>query len=87
MDQNWIDSFREKLDQHYTWPALYIFKFIVPTGKEAEVKQLFPHHTAVEKLSKQGNYTSVTVEMVMPSGEEVLTIYIKASKIEGIVAL
>jgi uncharacterized protein len=87
MDQNWIDSFREKLDQHYTWPALYIFKFIVPTGKEAEVKQLFPNHTTVEKLSKQGNYTSVTVEMMMPSGEEVLSIYIEASKIEGIVAL
>jgi hypothetical protein len=87
MDQNWIDSFREKLDQHYTWPAAYIFKFIVPTGKELEVKQLFPHHTTVEKRSKQGNYTSVTVEMMMQSGEEVLTIYIEASKIEGIVAL
>ncbi len=87
MDQNWMDSFREKLDQHYTWPALYVFKFIVPTGREGEVKQLFPFHSSVEKLSKQGNYKSVTVEMVMPSGEAVLEIYIQASKIEGIVAL
>ena len=87
MDQNWIDSFREKLDKHYAWPAIYIFKFIVPTGKEGEVKQLFPLHTPVEKLSKQGNYKSVTVEVMMPSGEAVLNIYIQASKIEGIVAL
>lgn len=87
MDQTWIDSFREKLDQHYTWPALYVFKFIVPTGKEDEVKQLFPLHTTVEKLSKQGNYTSVTAEMMMTSGDAVLNIYIEASKIEGIVAL
>ena len=87
MDQNWIDSFRKKLDQHYTWPALYIFKFIVPTGKEEEVKQLFPRHTPVEKISKQGNYKSMTVEMMMPSGDAVLSIYLQASKIEGIVAL
>ena len=87
MDQNWIDSFREKLDQHYAWPSLYVFKFIVPTGKEGEVKQLFPLHAAVEKLSKQGNYKSITVEMMMLSGEAVLDIYIQASKIEGIVAL
>ena len=87
MDQTWIDSFREKLDQHYTWPALYVFKFIVPTGKEDEVKQLFPLHVTMEKLSKQGNYTSVTAEMLMPSVDAVLEIYIKASAIEGIVAL
>jgi uncharacterized protein len=87
MDQNWINSFREKLDQHYTWPSLYVFKFIVPSGKEDEVKQLFPLHTSHEKSSKQGNYKSVTVEMMMPSGDAVLEIYIKASKIEGIVAL
>lgn len=87
MDQNWIDSFREKLDRHYTWPALYVFKFIVPAGREEEVKQLFPLQPTVEKSSKQGKYKSVTVEMLMSSGEEVLTIYIEASKIEGIVAL
>jgi hypothetical protein len=87
MDENWINSFREKLDQHYTWPSLYVFKFIVPAGKENEVKQLFPLHTTLEKSSKQGNYKSVTAEMVMPSGEAVLSIYIQASKIEGIVAL
>jgi putative lipoic acid-binding regulatory protein len=87
MEPNWIDSFREKLDQHYAWPALYVFKFIVPAGKEGEVKELFPLHAAMEKSSKQGNYKSVTVEMMMPSAEAVLEIYIRASKIEGIVAL
>jgi uncharacterized protein len=87
MDENWINSFREKLDQHYTWPSLYVFKFIVPAGKEDEVKQLFPFHATLEKSSRQGNYKSVTAEMMMPSGDAVLSIYIQASKIEGIVAL
>jgi uncharacterized protein len=87
MDENWIDSFREKLDEHYAWPAMYIYKFIVPTGKEDLVKQLFPLTPATEKLSKQGNYTSVTVQKMMYSSEAVIEIYIKASEIEGIVAL
>ena len=87
MDKNWIDSFREKLDEHHTWPAIYIYKFIVPTGKEDLVKQLFPLSPATEKLSKQGNYTSVTVRKMMHSSEAVIEIYMKASEIEGIVAL
>jgi uncharacterized protein len=87
MDSKWMNSFREKLDQHYTWPSVYLFKFIVPTGKESEVKKLFPAQTTSDKLSKQGNYTSVTVEMVMPSSEAVIAVYEQASRIEGIVAL
>lgn len=87
MDENWINSFREKLDKHYAWPALYIYKFIVPTGQEENIKKLFPLNHATEKLSKQGNYTSVTVQAMMHSSDAVIEIYVKASKIEGIVAL
>ena len=87
IDKNWIDGFREKLDQHYRWPALYVFKFIVPTGKEDELKQLFPLHTSTEKASSQGKYTSVTYKMMMPSSEAVIEVYQKASTIEGIIAL
>jgi putative lipoic acid-binding regulatory protein len=87
MDQEWIISFRAKLDQHYAWPALYVFKFIVPTGKEEQVKKLFPLHTTTEKLSKQGNYISITIQMMMPSSDAVIRIYQQASTIEGLIAL
>jgi hypothetical protein len=87
MDQNWIESFREKLDQHYSWPSLYIFKFIVPHGKEDEVKRLFPKHNVTERQSNQGKYISVTVEMMLPSSQAVIDVYVQASAIEGIVAL
>jgi uncharacterized protein len=86
MDQQWLDNFREKLDQHHSWPSLYVFKFIVPTGKEGEVKLLFPRNTVTEKLSEHGKYTSVTAQVMMQSSEAVINIYIQASKIEGIVA-
>jgi putative lipoic acid-binding regulatory protein len=87
MDEQWINGFREKLDQHYTWPSLYIFKFIVPKGKEEDLKQLFPLHTPTEKASRQGNYTSITMQMMVPSSDAVIDVYVKASQIEGIVAL
>jgi uncharacterized protein len=87
MNQDWKDSFREKLDQHYAWPSLYMFKFIVPAGKEEEVKMLFPNHITTEKPSKNGNYISVTVQMMMPSSESVIKVYATASNIEGLIAL
>jgi hypothetical protein len=87
MDATWLANFREKLESHYAWPALYTFKFIVPTGKEEEVKNLFPNHTTSEKLSKNGKYTSITINMMMPSSNAVIDVYRAASVIEGLLAL
>jgi uncharacterized protein len=87
METDWKISLREKLEQHYAWPALYIFKFIVPTGKEEEVKQLFPHHDVKEKASKNGNYISLTIQMLAPSSDSVIDVYVKTSAIEGLIAL
>ncbi|HEY9488547.1 MAG TPA: DUF493 family protein [Chryseosolibacter sp.] len=87
MDQEWLKSFREKLDRHYAWPSLYIFKFIVPAGQEEEVKKLFPRHLALQKHSKEGRYISVTVQMMMPSSEAVVSVYEQAAVIEGLIAL
>jgi putative lipoic acid-binding regulatory protein len=87
IDQKWLDSFREKLDNHYAWPSLYTFKFIVPKGKEEEVRKIFPMHTPSERASKNGNYTSFTVQTMMPSTDAVIDIYQNASDIDGIIAL
>ena len=87
MDQDWFKSFGEKLDQHYAWPSLYIFKFIVPKGKEDDLKKLFPLHTTTEKQSKNGNYSSITIQMMMPSSKAVIEIYHQAAAIEGLIAL
>ena len=87
MDAVWLDSFREKLDQHHSWPSLYMFKFIVPKGKEEEVRKLFPLHTTSEKESKSGKYTSLTFQMMMPSGAAVIEVYQKAAAVEGLIAL
>ena len=87
MDQQWLDKFRTQLESHYAWPELYTFKFIVPKDKAEEVKILFPRHVSTEKPSKNGNYTSITFIMMMPSSEAVIEIYKAAANIEGIIAL
>ncbi|MDZ4716613.1 MAG: DUF493 domain-containing protein [Cytophagales bacterium] len=88
MDLHWFASFKKKLDQHYAWPALYVFKFIVPAEKKAELKKLFPQHViSTEKKSGKGNYVSLTYQMMMPSSESVISVYEKAAVVEGIVAL
>lgn len=87
MDTEWINNFQKKLDEHYAWPALYTFKFIVKKGKESELLNLFPNHTSVQKPSKQGNYTSITYTMMMPSSDAVIDVYKLASSIDGIIAL
>jgi hypothetical protein len=87
MDEAWIKAFAEKLDKFYAWPSLYTFKFIVKAGQEDELRKLFPLHTDNSKPSKNGNYISITFQMMMPSAQAVIDVYNKASVIEGIIAL
>lgn len=87
MQPDWTKSLKEKLDQHHAWPEVYTFKFIVPAGKESEVTNLFPNHEHTQRASKNGNYTSITVQMMVSSSEAVIDVYLAASKIDGIVAL
>lgn len=82
-----VAAFKEKLDAAYVWPALYMFKFIVPHEQVTQVKSLFPNHFSTERSSQTGKYISVTVNMMMPSSEAVIGIYQKVRHIEGIIAL
>jgi hypothetical protein len=87
LDEAWFKAFAGKLDKFYAWPSLYTFKFIVRAGQEDELRQLFPLHTDTSRPSKNGSYTSITFQMMMPGAEAVIDVYKKASVIEGIIAL
>ncbi|MGB0452870.1 MAG: DUF493 family protein [Bacteriovoracaceae bacterium] len=78
---------KELLDQQYTWPDKYMFKFIVPGGKEDEVKTLADVTSAQFRPSRSGKYVSMTFEKSIESSDEVIEIYKRLSKIEGIVSL
>jgi hypothetical protein len=87
MDEVRKQSFRESLEQHYSWPALYTFKFIVPRGKEEELRVLFPRHEISEKESAGGKYISLTIRMMVNSSEAVILVYERVQNIEGIISL
>lgn len=87
MQPDWHISFKEKLENVYVWPSLYMFKFIVPHEKVEEVKKMFPLHTSSEKQSGQGKYASITFNMMMPSSEAVIEVYEKVKHVEGLIAL
>jgi len=82
-----LASLKEQLDSQTDFPTLYMFKFIVPIGRENEVAMLLPNNEAVLKKSTKGNYISVTIKAMMPSSESILSVYTRASKIEGIISL
>lgn len=82
-----ISSFKEKLDAETSFPSLYMFKFIVPSGKEDEIAALLPNNEMTLKSSSKGNYVSATIQAMMPSSDAIIEIYRKASNIEGVISL
>lgn len=75
------------LDSRYQWPAKYRFKFIVTSDNLAPLSDLLEGGKLTTKPSKNGKYISVTYELTMNSSDEVVAIYKKASKIDGIISL
>lgn len=80
-------QFKDQLDQEHQWPAVYMFKFIVPKGIETQIEALFNAEETSSKVSRRGNYVSVTARVTMGSSEEVIEIYRAANEIEGVIAL
>ncbi|WP_029036456.1 YbeD family protein [Salinimicrobium xinjiangense] len=74
------------------WPAIYLFKFIVPTNpqKIKSIENIFDNLGAVinTKQSKKGSYTSVSVNVKMKDPDAVIEKYKEvALKVEGVISL
>jgi len=82
-----LNQFKDKLDSSYSWPALYMFKFIVPAGMENEVIDIFPKHEILQKKSKNGKYISLTAKIMAGSSDQIIEIYQKATVIDGLISL
>jgi putative lipoic acid-binding regulatory protein len=80
-------DFIEKLEDQHTWPSEYMFKFIVPSYSEEQVRGIFQGHHLQARESSKGNYTSITVKMMINSTSEVIEIYEEAYKIKGVISL
>ncbi len=82
---------KEELTNSTLWPSEYLFKFIVPTDAEkvATIEKSFDSMGAVIQTnhSKTGKYTSVSVNVTMPSAQSVVDKYLELTAIEGIISL
>lgn len=86
-DPHLSDSFRNQLDREYTWPADYLFKFIVPIEQESEILKIFEGFPISTKYSKNKNYVSITATVLINSSEEIIKIYEDAYVVKGIISL
>lgn len=80
-------AFKEKLEASTSFPTLYMFKFIVPNGREHEVASLLPNNDMLLKHSAKGTYVSATIKVMMPSSDAIIEVYERAANIEGVIAL
>lgn len=82
--ENFIEILREQLQ----FPTYYVFKFIVKVEEKDEVIAIFDGQNNVQlHPSKNGNYVSVSCQMLVKTPEEVAAIYIQASQIKGVISL
>lgn len=74
-----------------SFPHLYLFKFIVKAeiDKIALVESLFDSNNAQIRIkeSSKGSYISISVREIMLSPDEIIHVYDKTSKINGVIAL
>jgi putative lipoic acid-binding regulatory protein len=82
------EKFKELLNNEYSWPTSYTFKFIVKSVNQQEVVKLFDDKVEITiKPSSGDKYVSVTIDAQMQSAEEITTIYDSAAAIPGIISL
>ena len=89
--EEFYERLKVELDNSNTWPAEYLFKFIVPTVDDnvSRVENAFNCLGAVIKTtkSKTGKFTSISVDVTMKNADEIIAKYQEVGTIKGIVSL
>jgi hypothetical protein len=89
--QEFYERLKVELDLSNSWPAVYLFKFIVPSvdNNIIRVEEAFDCMGAVIKTtkSKTGKFTSISVDVMVKDSQEIIDKYIELSTIEGIISL
>lgn len=90
--EEFYNKLRVQLSETSTWPSEYLYKFIVKTDvkKIADLEALFDNTGAVINTtqSKNGKYTSVSINLMMKDPDAVIAKYIEvADNVEGVISL
>jgi putative lipoic acid-binding regulatory protein len=91
MTNNSFSELQIKLEESIkSFPYVYLFKFIVKADNKsiALIQVMFGNDAEIfQKQSSKGNYVSLSVKQVVLNVEEIISIYKKASEIEGVITL
>ena len=82
-----LKSFKAALEEEYSFPTEYVFKFIIKSSSKQDVIDLLPDAMIKEKKSTKGKYVSITLTQFIKNSSEIVYIYEKASKIKGVISL
>ncbi len=82
---------KKKLKKDTTFPTKYLYKFIVPATEDRikQVEDIFDFSGAVitKTSSKTGKYVSLSVLVIMKNADAIISKYMEAEKVEGIISL
>ena len=86
------NNLKEKLQDTSVWPSEYLYKFIIKSDsvKINTIECIFDNMGAVIKTnpSKNGNYTSVSVNVVMNNPDDVIVKYKEVgNQVEEVISL
>jgi len=90
--EEFYKKLKDQLLETTTWPTEYLYKFIVKSdsGKIGEVEAIFDNTGAVINTieSKNGKYTSISINVVMKDPDAVIKKYIEVTNnVEGVISL
>ncbi|WP_372754386.1 DUF493 domain-containing protein [Mariniflexile sp.] len=90
--EEFYKKLRTQLYETASWPSEYLYKFIIITdaGNIGKIEVIFDNMGAVINTteSKNGKYTSVSINLIMKTPESVIEKYKEvAEKVEGVISL
>ncbi|MEP3836708.1 MAG: DUF493 family protein [Algibacter sp.] len=90
--EEFYKKLKSQLQDTSLWPTEYLYKFIVISDKEKieQIETIFNYLGAVieTKESKNGKYTSVSINVTMKNPDAVINKYKEvAEKVEGVISL
>ncbi len=90
--EEFYKKLKDQLKETSTWPSEYLYKFILKTDvlKIESLESLFNGVGAVihTTKSKNGKYTSISINLIMKNPEAVVSKYIEViNTIEGVISL
>lgn len=90
--EEFYTKLKSQLKETTTWPSEYLYKFIIKTeaSKIEKLESLFDNIGAIIQTteSKNGKYTSISINLIMKNPDTVIAKYIEvANTIDGVISL